>query len=128
MDHQKLIARTGTSIVGTLGVVDATSDRVQVDCEDLTNINAVVKQNTDAGTATLTLEKTYDGTTWVAFGAAYTEASFAAGDGAAVERALESAAGMPLHCKAIRLTGTAVAGGGAYSLQVSGLQRRGYKS
>ena len=128
MKHSKLICRAGANTTGTGGIIDAANEVLQVDVEDLERANLVVRQVTDDGTVTLVVEKSYDGTVWVAFGANYTEASFAAADGAAVERAHETTAGMPLRAKAFRIRATALAGGGVYSIYGTGSQIDGYKS
>jgi hypothetical protein len=118
----KLIKRDGVGAAGII-VIDAAAEALMVDVEDLTNVVIWAIQTTDAGTATLPVEISPDGTTWVAFGADLTEASFAAGAGTAVQRSVSDANAMPLAIKQVRLRASALAGGGAYGLKVTGFQR-----
>lgn len=126
MAEQKLRVKTGVGGTGVANVIDAAGESLVVDCEDLINISAVAIQSTDAGTVTASIDKSFDGTVWIPVGAAITEASFAAGANTAVERSLSDANGMPLICKKLRLTASALAGGGVYTFAVAGLQRPGF--
>ncbi len=63
----KLIMRAGDSGAGA-SVIDAISEVLIVDVEDLTNIVLFVTQATDNGTVTLDVQISPDGTTWGAKG------------------------------------------------------------
>ena len=124
MSVRKYITRNG---VGTPnGIIDAAAEVLTCSVEDLDNIVVQVAQENDAGTATLHIEKTLDGTHWLQVGANLTEASFPAGNGTVVEVSLSDANGMPLPAKAIRLRASALASGGTYDVIVGGKQREGY--
>jgi hypothetical protein len=128
MAANQLKVRTGTlSGAGTAGQIDAISESLIVDVEDLTNIVLFVTQVTDNGTVTLDVEISPDGITWGALGAALTEASFAAANGAvAAPRVVEGANGLPMAIKQARIRSSVYTGTGVYTLKASGFQRPGY--
>jgi hypothetical protein len=129
MAANSLKTKSGTLTTGsgTAGQIDAASEVLTVDCEDLTNIVLWVTQVTDNGTVTLDVEISPDGITWGALGAALTEASFAAANGAvAAPRPVEGTNGLPLAIKQARIRASAYSGTGVYSLKASGYQRPGY--
>ncbi len=109
------------------GLLEAVNDRAVADVKDLTNVEVVLNQITDGGTATLTIEKTHDGTNWVAVGTK-ADSDFVAGANKSVVVSLSDSNGMPLHAKQVRVTVTAATAGGAYTVGVAGLQRSGYSS
>lgn len=120
----KLIHRAMTLTTDTAGtgVLDAVNDRAVVDCEDLTYVEVWTNQLVDAGTATLVIEKSVDGTNFAPV-ATLTDASFALGANKSVVSTLSDSNGMPLHCKQIRVTCTVEgADGGSYSFGVVGRQ------
>lgn len=122
----ELVCRNGYGgSAGETGVINAQGESLICEVADLENISILAIQSTDAGTCTLTVEKSYDGTLFVPVGATIAELGFAAGANQAVERSLSDSNGMPLVAKQIRLTGTALAGGGVYKLQVAGKKRPG---
>jgi hypothetical protein len=125
----RLIMREGFGGSGVdTGIINAISEVLQVDVEDLTNVVLWVTQATDNGTVTLDVEISPDGTTWRAFGSALTEASFAAANGAvAATISISDANGMPLAIKAARIRSSVYTGTGVYSLKASGFQRAGYR-
>jgi hypothetical protein len=104
--------------------IRANGDSLLVGVHDLQDITLSIVQVTDGGEADLALELSPDGVAWAPF-ATYTEASFAAGDGAAVGATHSLAAnGRSLATAYFRLrcTGMDIAGG-VYGLMVAGLQR-----
>jgi hypothetical protein len=104
--------------------IRANGQALLVGASDLDNITAVVVQVTDAGEADLVLEHSLDGISW-AQAAAYTEASFAAGDGAAVAYTHSLAANgrsLPAVYFRLRCAGMDVSGG-VYALTIGGVQR-----
>lgn len=111
---------------GETGVINLSGEVLTVDCEELDLVSVVVVQATDLGTVSLTVEKSFNGITWIPVGSAITEASFAAGDGASIERTLSDANGMSLVAKQVRIRATALTGGGVYSLHVAGRVRAGF--
>lgn len=111
---------------GETGIINANGESLGTECEDLDNVSIVVVQATDAGTVTLVVEKTFDGTNWIAVGSSIAETAFAAGDGATIERTLSDSNGMPLVAKKVRVRATALAGGGVYSMHVAGRVRAGF--
>lgn len=122
----ELVCRNGVG--GSAGETDRINAQGEVlVCEvaDLDNITILAIQATDAGTCTLTVEKSFDGVQFVPVGATIAESGFAAGANTAVERTLSDSNGMPLVAKQVRLSGTALAGGGVYKLQVCGKKRPG---
>jgi hypothetical protein len=129
MAANSLKSKSGTLTTGsgTAGQIDALNEVLQIDVEDLTNITLFVTQVTDNGTVTLDVEISPDGITWGAFGAAFTEASFAAANGAvAAPRVLEGTNGLPLSIKAVRIRASVYTGTGVYSLKAVGRQMPGY--
>lgn len=128
MGQRKLIMRSGVDAAFAVGVIDAINETLVVDVEDLTNVTVWVTQATDNGTVTLDVQGSPDGVTWGPFGAALTEASFAAANGAvAAPRVFEGTAGSSLACKQVRISASVYTGTGVYSLKVSGFQRDGYR-
>jgi hypothetical protein len=119
-----LIVKTGTFQTdgATLTVLDAVNDRAVVDIEDLTHVEIWLNQLVDAGTATLVVERSVDGTNW-ALVASKADSDFAAGANKSIVVPLEGTAGMPLHAKFVRVTVTVEGSdGGSYSLVASGRQ------
>lgn len=125
MQTQKFITRAGQGTANAL--IDAAAEVLTIDCEDLENMSLIVEQVADAGTVILVVEKSMDGTCWIPFGANITEATFAAGANQGVERTNSDANGMPLVCKQVRVTASALAGGGTYRIKAAGKQRYGYR-
>jgi hypothetical protein len=126
--QNKLISKGGIDAAGAVGVIDALNETLIVDVEDLVNITLWVTQVTDNGTVTLDVTGSPDGVTFGPFGAALTEASFAAANGAvAAPRVFESTNGAPLACKQIKIAASVYTGTGVYSMKVSGFQRPGYR-
>lgn len=120
-------AMTMTVDTGATGLIDAVNDRAVIDVFDLTGISVYLNQIVDAGTVLLLIEKTVDGVNWAEVGAAVAETAFTAGANKAEEFSLSDANGMPLSAKQIRVTATALAGGGTYSFAVAGTQRDGHR-
>ena len=120
-------AATPTTDTGTAGIMDANGDIVIVSVEDLANISLFVNQIVDAGTCTIVMEKTVDGTNWASVAANLSEASFPAGNNTAKETTLSDSNGMALGAKQLRITLSAVAGGGTYTAGATGTQRWGYR-
>jgi hypothetical protein len=114
--HRDLDMGTDT---GTTGKLDAAADNCNADIRDLDHVSVFVNQLTDAGTATILVEKTFDGVNY-SLVSTLTEASFPAGANKAVEVTLSDANGMPTRAVSVRVTLSAVAGGGAYSAHVAG--------
>lgn len=119
-----LIVKNGTfqADSGTLTVLDAVNDRAVVDIEDLTHVEIWLNQLVNAGTATLVVDRSVDGTNW-ALVASKTDADFRAANNDAIVIPLESSNGMALHAKFVRVTVTVEGSdGGSYSFTVSGRQ------
>lgn len=119
---------------GASGTIDAANDRAVIDVSDLTSITVFVNQVIDAGTCTLLVEKSADGVNWAPLGTVGETGSvvgqtklFRAGNNDAVDFPIGDANGMPLSTKQVRVTATALAGGGTYSFTVCGNQRDGYR-
>jgi hypothetical protein len=114
---------SGAVDAGVLKLLDTANDILTVDVRALTNITVSAIQVLDAGTATLLIEASYDGTTsWALLtGGTLSEASFAAFNGAAVALGVSDARGMALQPTHIRARLTAVSGGGTYSLAATGM-------
>src|ERR1041384_4185508 len=112
---------------GTTNLLDTAGDTMVADVRGLTNITMQVIQVNDAGTATINLEGTQDGTNWSTLATALTEASFPAGNNTAASTSLSNAAGMPTSFKQVRARLSAVTGGGTYSVSVSGQQMDTYR-
>lgn len=124
----KFITKGAADVVGTPnGLIDAALEVQTIDVRDLTNVALVIEQVADAGTVVIAVEKSSDGITWVAVGAALTEASFPAGANTTVEVSLSNASGMPLPVQQVRARATALAGGGTYRLRASGYQLPEYR-
>lgn len=127
ISNGKLITKDPTMVVdtGATGLLDTTADSCVFDVKDLTDIEIWVNQIVDAGTATILVEKTIDGTNWEIV-ATLTEASFAAGANVAKSTSL-STGGLPLHATQLRVRATAVAAGGTYTAKVLGMQTELYR-
>lgn len=123
---KRLITRTAVGPAAG-GVIDAATEALVVECEDLEHIEAYAIQSTDAGTATLQLHRSPDGVTFVQMGADFAETALEAGNGGALARSLSDSNGMDLAAKQIRLKATALAAGGVYTLKVCGFQRDGFR-
>lgn len=108
---------------GVAKVLDTTGDILVCDVRDITNIVVSAIQTVDAGTVTLNIEASYDlGVSWALVTSGnLTEASFPAGAFTAVALGISDARGMQMQPTQIRARAAAVAGGGSYSLAVSGL-------
>lgn len=106
---------------GTGSLLDAAGDIATIDTRHMTNIEILVNQVNDAGTCTIDIERTIDGTNWDPVGQ-FTEASFPAGANTAQSLLLVDANGMPLSAKQVRVKLTAVAGGGTYTCLAYGFQ------
>lgn len=115
-----LVVKTGTT--GTTTILSAVNDRVVVDVEDLTHVEIWLNQLVNAGTATIVVEKSVDGTNW-ALVASKTDGDFRAQNNDAIVIPLEGTNGLPLHAKTVRATMTVEGSdGGSYSMVVSGRQ------
>ena len=117
---------TLTTDTGTTGVIDAANDVAVVDVLDLQGISIYLNQLVDLGTVSLVVEKTVDGTNWTPV-ATKAETDFSVGANKAIELTLSDANGMPTSAKQIRVTASALAAGGSYSMTVAGTQRDGYR-
>lgn len=117
-----------TKLVTRSAAVRTTTGVDKLDISDLENVSVYISQVVDAGTATVQISKTPDGTALVAMGAALTEASWAAGNNVALEKTLSDTNGMGTLCLQVQMNVSAIAGGGSYQLIVQGKQRQGYKS
>lgn len=117
---------TLTVDTGETGVIDTANDRAVGDVSDLTGISIYVNQLVDAGTATFTIEKSIDGINYATVGT-IADTDFTLGANKAEELALSDSNGMPLSTKLVRVTATALTGGGKYSVSVAGTQRDGYR-
>ena len=106
---------------GTASILDTTGDIASIDVRHMSQVEVVISQINDAGTATLDIERSLDGTNWDPVGQ-MTEASFPAGANKAQSLLLVDANGMPLLAKYIRIKATAVAGGGTYTALAYGFQ------
>lgn len=104
-----------TTDTGTASILDAAADVAVLDVRHLTNIEIFVNQIVDAGTCTIDIARTIDGVNWDPVGQ-FTEASFPAGANKSQSLLLVDANGMPLLAKQVRVTLTAVAGGGTYTV------------
>jgi len=121
---QKLSTKTGIGgSAGVTGLIDAVSEVLVLDIEDLVNVTLIATQVVDNGTVTLDVEVSPDGVTWFAFGTALTEASFAAGENKSVSVSLSDTNGMPLVFKQARIATSVYTGTGTYSFKACGLQR-----
>lgn len=109
------VAPAYTTDGGTGSLLDTANDVAVLDVRHLTNIEIFVNQIVDAGTCTIDIARTIDGTNWDAVGQ-FTEASFPAGANMSQSLLLVDSNGMPLLAKQIRITLTAVAGGGTYTV------------
>lgn len=107
---------------GSTGLMDAASDAMTASAVGYTNMTVTVIQVTDAGTATLIVEASYDGGVSYApiTGSPLSEASFAAANNAGVALGLSDARGMALQPTHVRTRLTAVSGGGTYSMSLTG--------
>lgn len=103
-----------TTDTGTASILDAAGDIATIDVRHMTNIEIYVTQVNDAGTATIDIERTFDGVNWDPIGQ-FTEASFPVGNNFAQALLVVDANGMPMLAKQIRVKLTAVAGGGTYN-------------
>lgn len=110
-----------TTDTGTASILDAAGDIATIDVRHMTNVEIYVTQVNDAGTCTIDIERTLDGTNWDPVGQ-LTEASFPAGNNKAQSLLLVDANGMPMLAKQIRVKLTAVAGGGTYNCLAYGFQ------
>lgn len=110
-----------------LGDMEAQNDTVIFDVKGLTRMMLAVDQTVDAGTATIVLEGSLDGTNWFSLNANLSEASFPAGNNKSVLVSLSDANAMPKLMQQIRITLSAVTGGGKYQAHVMGLQLEGYR-
>lgn len=121
MNKGKLIQRLMDITVdtGATGVIDAVGDIFYADVRELDHISVVANQITDAGTVTLLVEKTFDGTNWCLV-ATLTDASFAAGANKSVETSLSDGNGMPLRALAVRVRCSTYAATGTYTANVAG--------
>ena len=104
-----------TTDTGTGSLLDAAGDIATLDVRHLTRVEVFVNQVNDAGTCTIDVERTIDGTNWDPI-AQLTEASFPAGANMSQSVALVDSNGMPIFAKQIRVKLTAVAGGGTYTV------------
>lgn len=120
----ELIARACTGTAN--GLLDAAAEAVVAQAEDLSSISVVLVQVTDAGTATLVVEKTLNGTDWIQV-ASKADSDFAAGAGATIEIPLSDSNGMPVVAKQLRVRASALAGGGVYSAHIAGRQVGGFR-
>lgn len=121
--NQPLFVRDGTNDTDGTADLAAADQSLVVDVSDLDNVTVHVVQETDGGTVSLAIEHSFDGVYFAPIGAGLTEASFAAADGAVVERALEGPNGMPIQTGQIRLHCSAFTAGGNYQLKVAGKRR-----
>lgn len=120
----KYVSRNGIGgSAGETDIINAAAEVLAVDTEDLQGASLYVVQQTDAGTASLVVEESPDGTLWAQVGTAIAEADFPAGANTAVVRNLESGNGMPRVTKQVRIRAASLAGGGVYRLVVAGVQR-----
>lgn len=103
------------------GTITAANDACVVDVSDMTNISVFLNQLTDAGTVVLTIEKSVDGTNYAVVDASTVETDFPAGANKSIEFPLSDANGMPTVAKQLKVTCTALAAGGIYSVTVAGL-------
>lgn len=103
------------------GTISAALDSCTIDVSDMTNMSLFLNQLTDAGTVVLVVEKSVDGTNWAVVDASTIESDFPVGANKAIEFTLSDANGMPLVTKQLKVTSSALAGGGVYSAKVAGL-------
>ncbi len=102
------------------GTISAALDACVVDVSDMTNISVFLNQLTDAGTVTLKIEKSVDGTNWAVVDASTVESDFPSGNNKSIEFPLSDANGMPTLAKQIKVSCSALATG-VYSVTVAGL-------
>lgn len=118
---KNVIYRDATMVTdtGTTGVLDTAADNCVADVSELDRISVYVNQLTDAGTCTILVQKSVDGTNFATV-ATLAETDFPAGANRSKEVTLSDANGMPLRAKQIKVTLSAVSGGGVYSATVAG--------
>lgn len=114
-----------TTDAGTAALLDTANDRVVFDVQGLDNVEIYLDQINDAGTTTLTVEATIDGTNWALI-TTKADTDFAAGANKSVRITDSDAHGMWIASKQVRVTLTAVTGGGTYNAHCAGIQREGY--
>lgn len=124
----KFIKIDGTFSVdtGTTGMLDTAADAKVFDVRDLTEISVYVDQLVDAGTCTILVEKSIDGTNW-ALAQSLAESDFPAGANKSKEVTLSDANGMATSAVQVRVTLSVVGGGGHYDAHVAGTQRPEYR-
>ena len=106
---------------GTASLLDTSGDIAVIDVRHMSQVEVYVTQVNDAGTCTIDIDRTLDGTNWDPVGQ-FTEASFPAGANTAQALLLVDANGMPMLAKQIRVKLTAVGGGGTYNCLAYGFQ------
>jgi hypothetical protein len=108
------------------GTINAANDQAQIDMTGMINSTIMLNQLTDSGTVTLLVEKTIDGTNWATV-VSKADTDFPAGANKSIAISLSDTNGMPLVCKAVRVTSTAYGASGIYSLAAAGTLIEGYR-
>ncbi len=127
MSLGKLINRNGTMTVdpNASGTIDTTGDQMVIDVTDVRQVLIQLVRVVGVGTVALNVEKSVDGVVFTQI-ITKVDTDFPAGNNKAIELTLSDVNGMPTACKQVRLTATALAGGGVYGLKVSGYQAGGF--
>lgn len=122
----KFTTAPGTLTVdtGTTGILDTAADQIVFDVEGLEHAVIYLNQITDAGTVSLQVDTSIDGTNWAPL-ATKADTDFAAGANKSIQLTNTDAHGADVTMKLVRVTVAAITGG-TYSATVCGRQRLGY--
>lgn len=122
----QFVSRAGTGgSAGDTGKINAVNEVLTCQTNDLSNIVLHLIQAVDAGTVTLSVEYSLDGTHW-AIHTTKADTDFAAAANDVEVVTLSDANGMPIPAAAVRIKATAYAATGEYKLVVGGYQRLGF--
>lgn len=115
-----------TAVTLASGSINAANCQAQIDMTGMVGSSVFLDQLVDAGTVTLLVEKSIDGTNWATVVTKH-ETDFPAGANKSIEVTLSDTNGMPLVAKAVRVTASALSGGGVYGLHAAGKLLDGYR-
>ena len=129
MNNGKYVSRPGVMVVdgAAAGFITQTLDTCVVECEDLDSICVFLTNPLFGGTATVVIDYSPDGTSWVKAAASKANSDFAASGDAVLAYTLSDTHGMPLIAKQIRARCTAATAGGEYFLVVTGRQTDNFR-
>ena len=129
MHNGKYTVRTGVMVVdgASAGFVTESGDSSVVEIEDLDNVSVFIANPLFGGTATLVIDYSPDGVSFVEAVATKHNSDFAANNDAVNAYTLSDTNGMPLCAKQIRLRCTASTAGGEYQLMVTGRQTENFR-